>query len=115
MGSTFPRLQDHLDDILAQGPPRVYFPEPNKSILVISAHNIIQAERFFCGKVLTVVTGVRYLGSYIENAGPQAEWLSEMVRDWEGGVITMEEVAHKYLQGAYAGLHKSLQQEWYFE
>ena len=42
------------------------------------------------------------------------EWLREKVCNWAGGVKTMSGVAHNHPQAAYAGLQKSLKQEWVF-
>ena len=39
-GETFEALHEHMRNLLARGPPRGYFPDPTKSILVISPRNV---------------------------------------------------------------------------
>ena len=55
----------HLRDLQARGPPRGYFPEPTKSILVVAPQNVARAEWFFRGMGLKVVMDSRYLGGFI--------------------------------------------------
>ena len=45
----------HLWNLQARGPPRGYFPEPTKSILVVAPRNVARAEWFFRGMGLKVV------------------------------------------------------------
>ena len=47
------------------GPARGYFPEPTKSILVVSEKNVPRANAYFRGMGIKVVTGSRYLGGYM--------------------------------------------------
>ena len=46
---------------MVQGPPQGYFPDPTKSILVVSPHNVPRAKDFFGGYGLQIVTVSRYL------------------------------------------------------
>ena len=66
------------------------------------------------GLGIRVVTGHRYLGGFIGNAAAEREWLKEKVQGWTELVSVLAGVAHKHPQSAYAGLQKSLQQEWDF-
>ena len=56
-GRNFLCLQDHLDDILVWGPPRGYLPDQNKSILVVSAHNVAWSQRLLHGRGMINVMG----------------------------------------------------------
>ena len=56
----------HLWDLQARSPPRGYFPEPTKIILVVDPWNVARAEDFFRGMYIKVVTGSRYIGGFIE-------------------------------------------------
>ena len=47
---------------MVQGPPRGYFLEPNKNILVMSPRNIPRAEDLFRGYGIQIVMGSRYIG-----------------------------------------------------
>ena len=44
----------------------------------------------------------------------QKEWLGKKVEGWTNSIATLAGVALKHPQSAYAGLQKSLQQEWDF-
>ena len=44
----------------------------------------------------------------------QAWWLEEKLEGWLDLMAIMARLASKHPQTAYAGLQKSLQQEWYF-
>ena len=97
-GGTFTLLQAHLDDILSQGPTRGYFPELIKSILVVSIHNVVWAQRLCHMRGLVIVTRSLYLGGYIGNVGPQSEWPGDKFQEWADGITTMMGVERKHLQ-----------------
>ena len=54
------------------------------------------------------------MGGYIDDGAPQAEWLSEKVRDWEGGFKNMAGVTYKHPKVIYMVPQKSLKKEWNF-
>ena len=58
-GGGFPHILARLRDLQARGLPRGYFPEPNKSFLVVAPRNVAKAEGFFRAMGLQVVTGSR--------------------------------------------------------
>ena len=97
-----------------KGPARGYFPEPTKSISVVSEQNVPRAKEYFRGMGIQVVTGRRYLGGYIGERETEGQWVQEKVEGWAESVRTLAGVACKHPQSAYAGLQKSLQQEWAF-
>ena len=74
-GGTFGGIRRHIDELIVRGPPRYYFPEPTKSILVVSPRNAPQAEAFFRGYRLQIVTGSRYLKSFVGSKASQNFWL----------------------------------------
>ena len=94
---------------MVKGPPRGYFPEPTKSILVMSPRNFPLAEAFFQGYVLHVVTGSRYLGGFVGTEAAHDQWLEEGMEGWRALVAIMAEVAVNFPQAAYMSLQKSLQ------
>ena len=69
---TFDGIRQHLDDLMVRGPPRGYYPEPFKSIWVVSPRNDPQAEAFFRGYGLKVVKCGRYLGGFMGAEAVQA-------------------------------------------
>ena len=64
-GGTFGGIWHHLDDLTVIGPPRGYFLDPNKSILVLYPWNVPQAEAFFQVYNLHIVTVRCYLGVFV--------------------------------------------------
>ena len=62
-----------------RGPARGYYPEPIKSILVVSPGNVAHTEEHFRGLGIRVGTGNRYLGGFIGDADAEREWLREKV------------------------------------
>ena len=85
-----------------------------KSILVVTPGKVAQAEEHLRGMGIRVVTGHRYLGGFLGDVSLEKEWLATKVEGWTASIATLAGVALKHLQSAYAGLQKSLQQEWDF-
>ena len=63
---------------------------------------------------IKVVMGSRYLGGFVRDRADGDSCLEEKVQGWTESAKTLLGVACKHLQSAYAGLQKSLQQEWSF-
>ena len=114
VGSKFVRIVTHFHDLQAMDPPQRFFPEATKSILVISLRNVARVEDFFRGMGIKVFTGTCYLGVFIGDREDENIWMEEKVQGLEESVKTLSGVARNHPQFAYAGLHKSLQQEWAF-
>ena len=112
-GGTFVALHDHTRELLVRGPLRGYFPEPTKSILVVSLQNFQQEEAHLQGMGVRVVTRRCYLFGFIGDQESDKAWLEEKVEGWTRLVDVLAGVAHRYPQTAYADLGKSLQKEWY--
>ena len=74
-GSTFDEIRRHLDDLMVREPPHSYFPDPTKSILVMSHRNVPRAEAFFVGYRLKIVTGSRYPVGFVGIKASQHYWL----------------------------------------
>ena len=72
---TFEVIRHYLDDFMMQGNPHGYFPEPTKSVLVISPRNVLKAEVFFRGYRLQIVTWGRYLGGFVGSKETYDCWL----------------------------------------
>jgi hypothetical protein len=80
----------------------------------VKEHNQDVAKIYFKDLGFTVVTGSRYLGGFIGEAPDQQAWIQEKTASWVSVIRELALVAEKYPQVAYAGLQKSLQQEWQF-
>ena len=76
--------------------------------------NVSQSEEFFRGAGLKVLTGSKYLGGFIGEGEAEKNWLAWKVAGWADSVETLAGFSRKHSQSAYAGLQKSLQQEWEF-
>ena len=63
---------------------------------------------------MNVITGSRFLGGFIDDQVYGETCLEEKVEGWVALVRTLLGVARKHLKTSYAGLEKSLQQEWAF-
>ena len=113
-GGTFQKILEHFRDLHARGTARGYYPDPTKSILVVDPGNVAWAEEHFRGLGSRVVTGHRYLGGYIGNGEAERGWLKDKIQGWTESVKILAGVAQLHPQSAYAGLQKSLQQEWSF-
>ena len=65
MGGNFGKILAHFRELQFKGPPRGYFLEPRKIILVVAPHNVTISKELFQGMFMTVVTGSRYLSGFI--------------------------------------------------
>ena len=113
-GGTFKDVHAHFQDLQVRGPARGYYPKPTTSILVVAPGKVARAEEHFRGLGIRVVTGHRYLGGFLGDIAAEREWLEKKVQGWKESVQILAGVALKHPQSAYAGLQKSLQQEWAF-
>ncbi len=113
-GGKFNAIRRHFIQLQEIGPNYGYFPEPSKSIIVVASHNLEKAKPYFKDLGFEVVTGCRYLGGFIGEASNQQLWIQEKTEAWVDSIKELAMVAERYPQAAYAGLQKSLQQEWQF-
>ena len=113
-GGNFEAMMAHFRELQLKGLARGYFPEPTKSILVVAEQNVPRATEYFCGMGIKIVTRSRYLGGFLGEQETERQWASTKIEVWAESVKTLAGVACKQPQSAYAGLQKSLQQEWAF-
>ena len=113
-GGKFARLRRQYLRLEELGPNYGYFPESLKSILVTSSKNVEAAKEVFADLKFQVKTGNRYLGGFIGEPAARDEWIQEKTTDWAQAVKELASVASSYPQSAYAGMQKSLQNEWQF-
>ena len=74
----------------------------------------LHAEEFFQGMGIQVLTGHHYLGGFIGDREAEERWLADKVTGWAESMETLARVSRNHPQSSYAGLQKSLQQEWAF-
>ena len=78
-GGNFKAVMAHFRDLQMKGPARRYFPEPIKSISVVSEHNVPRATEYFRGMGMKIVTGRRYLGGFVGERGTERQWVKTKV------------------------------------
>ena len=61
----FQQIKDFVMELMEKGPKYGYYPEPEKSILVVHPSNVLYAKTFFEDLKFKIVTGTRYLGGFI--------------------------------------------------
>ena len=93
-GGGFKHILAHLWDLQARGPPRGYYPEPTKSILVVAPRNVAWVEEFFWGVGIQVVTGHRYLGGFMGDREAEKRWLAGKITGWAESLATWGHPLH---------------------
>ena len=73
---SFGNIIAHFKDIQVRRPPRGYFQETTKRILVVSPWNVDRAEELFWGMRLMMFTGRHYLGGLIGDQDAETTWLN---------------------------------------
>ena len=73
-----------------------------------------RAEDFFRGMGIKVITESRYPGFFFRYMEADDSWMAKKVQGWKESVETLLGVSRKQPQSTYAGLKKSLKQEWSF-
>ena len=70
-------LKEWLDLLILEGPNFGYFPEPEKSYLVVHPDYVDEAKDFFKGYKINIVTGHRSLGGYVGSEADYQNWVEE--------------------------------------
>jgi hypothetical protein len=112
--ATFPLIHLFMKKRIELGPAFGYYPEPSKSILVVTEESKAAATEYFADLGFKIVTGYRYLGGYLGSDQYLNAWLQDKVSTWEHAIGELAGITPKYPQSAYTGLQKSLQNEWQF-
>ncbi|KAI2506095.1 hypothetical protein MHU86_8326 [Fragilaria crotonensis] len=100
--------------LLDLGPRRGYFPEPDKSILIVPLATPPPALVPLAEFNFRHEEGHRYLGGFVGSGAAEAAWVDPQVQQWIEGVHSLAAAARRYPQTAYAGLSQSLQAEWQY-
>uniref|UniRef100_A0A8D8WJ63 Reverse transcriptase domain-containing protein n=1 Tax=Cacopsylla melanoneura TaxID=428564 RepID=A0A8D8WJ63_9HEMI len=107
-------IRKWFDLLRSKGPNFGYYPEPNKSYLVVKPEYQEEAETVFEGLNVNVVTGTRFLGGVIGNEDQRKDYVKEKVTMWISCVNQLSIAAEKSPQAAFSVMTKSLQSEWSF-
>ena len=103
-----------LIDLQFLGPSKGYFPEPDKSVLVCPQPDLTAATAQLHDLPLKHATGARYLGGFIGDKDAMSTWLEPKIAHWQQCVDQLAAAAVRFPQAAYAGMVKSLQNEWQY-
>jgi hypothetical protein len=114
VGATFKRTITMFLRLLQLGPNYGYYPDPNKSTLVVSTANFARANKEFEDLGFKVTAGIPFLGGFIGKEAGRDAWLEEKIQVWGDYIKQLSSVAGIYLQSVYAGMQKSLQAEYIF-
>ena len=107
-------LHSWLVKLLEIGPRYGYFPEPNKSSLIVKESMLSYARSCFHDLGVNVVTNCRFLGGVIGDTPGKHSFVSRQVGEWSHYIDVLSSVAVNQPQSAYIALTRSLQHEWSF-
>ena len=110
----FSQIREHIARLNELGPHVGYYPEPSKCILIVPQNHLVSAQSEFADLGFQVVPGSRYLGGFIGERSALVDWIQAKVAKWTHDIQSLAAAARAHPQAAYAGLQRSLQQEWQF-
>ena len=113
-GADFPELRRHLEYLGEHGPTYGFYPELDKSKIVVPPEKMERANEYFSDLGLKVVEGARYLGGFIGSEEKKVEWLQPKVENWVHEVECLAGAAASYPQSAYCALTRAVQSEWQY-
>jgi hypothetical protein len=106
------QIKHWFEDLMLKGPAYGYYPEPEKSYLVVDPSNVDKAREIFGNLGVRVVNGQRFLGGYVGDVEGKTVYASKKVQEWVECVEKLTKVGAHQPQAAFAALVKSLQCEW---
>ena len=113
-GAALEELKEWLSDLMRLGPSYGYYPEPKKSVLVVSSKFLADAHRIFDGVGVNIKTSHRFLGGVIGDRAGCESFVKDHIQDWMFQVDRLTTVAKTQPQVAYAAFTKSLQNKWLY-
>jgi hypothetical protein len=82
VGAHFPVLWRFFERLQVIGPSYGYYPEPDKSILIVRPENKANAKIEFADLGFKVMMGSQYLGGFIGKEHGQDVWLEGLTEKW---------------------------------
>ena len=101
-----------FDNLLNKGPEFGYYPEPQKSYLIVAREYVSQAREVFKEYGVKIVTGQRFLGGYLGDEQGLGDYMQGKVADWCRCIEALTTAADTQPQAAFTAFTKSLQCEW---
>ena len=78
---------------MEEGPKFGYFPEPDKSYLVVHPNQVDEAKLLFAKLKVNMVTGNRFLGGFIGSTADTEAWVIEKVKVWVKSIESLTKAA----------------------
>ena len=103
-----------LKKLIELGPKYGYFPEPEKSYVIVNPDCLLKAREIFQEFDINVVEGSRFLGGYIGAEEEKTNWLEKKIDTWVICISILSNAAIQFPQEAFTGFTKCLQSEWFF-
>ncbi len=101
------------DMISKIGPEYGYYPNPNKTSIVVKEEHLEQAKNLFRGTELTITSeGKRHLGSAIGSHSFVEYYTKKKSTQWKAELERLSEIAQTQPQAAYAALTHGLLSKW---
>ena len=105
------RLKEWFVRLTELGPDFGYYPEPQKTIVVVEPKDQAEAHLLFDNLGVTVLSG-RFLGTFIGDHEGTLEYVHQKVQGWIHCIERLTKAAESQPQAAQMALTKSLQFEW---
>lgn len=105
-------LRQWWDKMNKIGPEYGYFPQDKKSYLIISESDKQTAQQIFKGINVTIITGSRFLGSYIGEG--KEHFINKKIKNWQSTIEKLSLICKDSPQAAYTALTKAVQFQWTF-
>ena len=101
-----------MELLIREGPTNGYYPEPEKSYILLSSKFTEVANELFSPYGVTVTEGSRVLGGFVGSQLETDAWGKNKIESWMKSIHILSDVALKQPQAAYVAVSKSLQNEW---
>ena len=115
-GGSIPNVIKWFSVLIEKGPVFGYFPEPQKSIVVVQPTEAERVGRMlqetFASNCPKVVTGQRLLGGHLGDAAGKRQYVRDKVEHWVSLIQKLADIAVHDPQAAYIALVCSVQCEW---
>ena len=97
------QLRKWWENIVTHGPLLGYYPNANKSWLVVKQHLLDEASELFNDTDVNItVEGRKYLGGFIGTIEGKEKYVKKLVQKWSKQLITLSSIAKFEPQAAYA-------------
>jgi hypothetical protein len=116
-GGRIQGLVKWLRVLIERGPDFGYFPEPDKSVLVVQPADAEAAQKLmkdaFKADCPKLVTDHRLLGGHLGDVAGKRRYVCEKVEKWVA-LIKLADIAADHPQAAYTAVTRSVQCEWQY-